>query len=131
MIMSIETEREARRGEQEAQPGFLRKLTDEIGLTTPEPPHSTAPLWPKDYRRSDERIREDICEALIREPHIDVSEVTVEVSNGNVTLDGTVPVRRMRYVIEDVAAACGGVKDVENRVRVERNYPPQPSPGMR
>jgi len=49
---------------------------------------------------------------------VDVSEVTVEVRDGHVTLDGAVPMRRMRYIIEDVAAACRGVNDVDNRVRV-------------
>jgi osmotically-inducible protein OsmY len=101
----------------ESEPGVLRRLTDEIGLTTPEA-HSEAQPAPKGSRRSDERIREDICEALISEVRVDVSEVTVEVRDGHVTLDGAVPMRRMRYIIEDVAAACRGVNDVDNRIRV-------------
>jgi hypothetical protein len=75
---------------------------------------------PKGYQRSDERIREDICERLIRSEHIDSSEVTIEVSGGNVTLEGTVPDRRMKHAIEDMAEATFGVNDVENRVRVAR-----------
>ncbi len=76
------------------------------------------PPGPKGYRRSDERIREDLCERLMRARHIDSSEVTVEVTKGKVLLEGTVPQRRMKHVIEDMADACLGVQDVENRIRV-------------
>ena len=115
--MADESESTMRDNDGESEPGVLRRLTDEIGLTTPEA-HSEAQPAPKGSRRSDERIREDICEALIREVRVDVSEVTVEVRDGHVTLDGAVPMRRMRYIIEDVAAACRGVNDVDNRIRV-------------
>ena len=73
---------------------------------------------PKGYTRSDERIREDICEHLMASHHIDSSDVTVEVSGGKVTLEGTVPERRMKHAIEDMAGACPGVNDVDNLVRV-------------
>ena len=53
--------------------------------------------------------------------YIDASEVTVEVRNGKVTLDGTVPERQMKHAIEDIADNCLGVDDVENRVRVSRS----------
>ena len=111
--------------EQETRPGVLRKITDELGITTPEPPPAERPRGPRSYRRSDERIREDICESLIREDRVDVSEVTVDVEDGVVTLEGHVPVRRMRYLIEDVAAACRGVTDVNNRIRVAQMPDPR------
>jgi osmotically-inducible protein OsmY len=75
---------------------------------------------PKSYRRSDERIREEICEQLIRDDSVDPGEVSVEVREGRVILDGTVPERRMKHAIEDIAARCAGVGEVENRVRVAR-----------
>lgn len=74
---------------------------------------------PKDYTRSDERIREAVCERLAEEPGVDVSDVTVQVQDGRITLDGSVPDRRMRHRIEDIADECWGVKDVENHVRVQ------------
>jgi hypothetical protein len=78
------------------------------------------PPGPKGYQRSDERIREDICDRLMRAAnHIDASEVTVEVTGGKVVLEGTVPARRMKHVIEDLADSCLGVKDIENRIRVQ------------
>jgi osmotically-inducible protein OsmY len=74
---------------------------------------------PKGYQRSDERLREDICERLIqRGSAIDLSDVTVEVKEGKVELQGWVPERRMKHMIEDVADECSGVKDIDNRIRV-------------
>jgi hypothetical protein len=75
---------------------------------------------PKGYTRSDERIKDDVCEQLYRTPDIDVSDVTVEARSGTVTLDGTVPDRRMKHRIEDLCEQCIGVQDVENRIRVRR-----------
>ena len=50
---------------------------------------------------------------------IDASEVTVEVKEARVTLEGTVPERWMKHTIEDIADGCHGVQDVENRIRVQ------------
>ncbi|HYC43938.1 MAG TPA: BON domain-containing protein [Burkholderiales bacterium] len=55
---------------------------------------------PKNYRRADVRIREDICEALMARPDLEVSDVSVDVNDGVVTLHGTVPQRTMKYVVE-------------------------------
>lgn len=76
---------------------------------------------PKGYKRSDERLREDISERLMHSGTVDSSDVTVEVADGIVTLTGTVPDRYMKYAIEDVADTCAGIKDVDNRVRVQRS----------
>ena len=74
---------------------------------------------PKDYRRTDERILEDISERLWDDDYIDASDVTVEVKDGEVTLRGNVDQRRVKHRIEDIADACGGVKDVHNEIRVQ------------
>lgn len=75
---------------------------------------------PKGYTRSDERIREDICERLMLADSIDPSEVSVSVKEGRVALEGTVPTRRMKHAIEDLADYTAGVTDVDNRIQVER-----------
>lgn len=111
------TDPESARGDRAQQPpegGVLRKLGEALGITRP---------GPKNYQRSDARIREEVCERLWQEPSADVGEVSVEVAAGVVTLQGTVPERRMKHVIEDIAAGCRGVKDVENRIRVARSTP--------
>jgi osmotically-inducible protein OsmY len=76
------------------------------------------PPGPKGYRRSDERIADDICQRLSVSPEIDASEVTLHVHDGEVTLEGTVPQRYMKHAIDDLAVDCPGVKDVNNRIRV-------------
>jgi CBS domain-containing protein/osmotically-inducible protein OsmY len=75
---------------------------------------------PKGWQRSDERIHDDVCERLANEPGIDPSEVIVEVNGGNVVLTGSVPDRGMKYRIEDIVDGCSGVRDVDNRLRVNR-----------
>lgn len=79
------------------------------------------PVGPKGYRRSDERVHEDLCERLAMNPYVDVSDVSVEVLNGVVMLEGTVQARREKYVIEEIAEAVFGVTEVENRLRMQRN----------
>jgi hypothetical protein len=72
---------------------------------------------PRGYVRSDERIREDVCERLMDSPY-DASDVDVQVKDGEVTLTGTVKSRQERRNIEDVVVAVRGVHDVFNRMRV-------------
>lgn len=80
---------------------------------------------PKNFQRTDARIREDICERLIREERIDAADVSVEVRDGVVVLEGSVPDRLMKYAIESVAERCPGVRDIENRLGVRsRGDPP-------
>lgn len=73
---------------------------------------------PKGYERSDERLKEDVCERLMWAEDIDASEVSVDVNAGVVVLEGAVPERRMKHAIEDLVDACLGVKDIENRIKV-------------
>ena len=75
---------------------------------------------PKSYRRSDERIREDVNDQL-SEGYLDASEVEVLVVDGVVTLSGTVNSRSDKRRAEDIADDVRGVKNVENRLRVEQS----------
>ncbi|MGU7782069.1 BON domain-containing protein [Burkholderia sp. PU8-34] len=85
---------------------------------------------PKGYTRSDERIREDVCERLADALDIDVSDVSVQVQDGRVELEGSVPVRWMKHGIEDIADSCMGVRDVDNRVKVHRDEIDTPAPAQ-
>lgn len=93
----------------------------EQGVTWP-PAREVAPgnrrRMARAYRRTDERVRDDVCERLSHSNAVDPTDVTVEVRDGVVTLEGTVPRRAMRYALEDIAARCMGVIDIDNRVRV-------------
>lgn len=75
-------------------------------------------VGPKNYTRSDERIREEVCERLAHESGLDVSDVNVVVNDAIVTLTGTVDNRRTKYEVEDVADDTYGVSDVINQLHV-------------
>jgi hypothetical protein len=82
---------------------------------------SSARRGPKGWQRSDERLKEEICERLTASHQIDCSEVTVQVQGGKVSLEGTVPDRWMKHSIEDLVDNSHGVKDIDNRLRVSRH----------
>jgi hypothetical protein len=73
---------------------------------------------PRNYRRSDSRIREDINDRLTDDPMVDASEIDVAVQNCEVTLTGTVDDREAKRRAEDIAESVSGVAHVENRIKV-------------
>jgi osmotically-inducible protein OsmY len=73
---------------------------------------------PSDYRRSQDRIREDICDRLTDDDHVDASRVRVSIENDVVILSGTVNSREEKRRAEDLVESISGVRDVENRLRV-------------
>ncbi|HSC19029.1 MAG TPA: BON domain-containing protein [Rhizomicrobium sp.] len=75
---------------------------------------------PKNYSRSDDRIREDVSDRLTDDPLVDASEIDVNVSNQEVTLSGTVHTRRQKRLAEDCAESVSGVKHVQNNLRVKQ-----------
>lgn len=79
---------------------------------------------PKNYRRSDDRIREEVCENLAQHPEIDATEIEVSVEDGTVILDGSVPDRRMKYFAEASIETIWGVDDIVNQIRVVRSPSP-------
>ena len=73
---------------------------------------------PTGYTRSDDRIREDINDRLTDYDYIDATNISVEVQGGDVTLTGTVESRYEKRLAEDIAEDVSGIKNVENRLRV-------------
>lgn len=76
---------------------------------------------PKGYARSDERIREDVCEALYLHPLVDASDIEVKVHEGHVTLSGTVDSRQAKREAEKSIEHISGVIDVFNELRLQKN----------
>ena len=74
---------------------------------------------PKGYRRSDERIREEISDRLTEHDELDASEIEVAVKDGEATLTGTVDSRRSKRLAEDLAERASGVRDVMNHIKVQ------------
>jgi osmotically-inducible protein OsmY len=75
---------------------------------------------PKGYQRSDDRIREDVCDRLADDAHIDAGDIEVGVSKGEVTLTGFVRDREDKRHAEDVVERISGVREVHNSLRVNR-----------
>jgi len=76
---------------------------------------------PKNYKRSRERILDDVVEALTREPELDASDITVDVNDeSDVILGGKVSHKADKRLAEDLAADVLGVRDVHNNIRVSR-----------
>lgn len=75
---------------------------------------------PKGWQRSDERIKEDVSEALARDPEIDASDIEVQVNRCEITLSGTVDDRRTKRLAEDCVERVFGVVDVQNQLRIRR-----------
>ena len=80
---------------------------------------------PKNYRRSDSRIEEDINDRLSDDGWVDASNVEVRVNEGEVTLEGNAPDRFSKRRAEDIAEAVSGVRNVENRIKVTQQDMPQ------
>lgn len=74
---------------------------------------------PQGWQRSDERIKDMVCEVLTDDEHIDASNIDITVKQGEVTLTGSVPDRQTKRLAEDVVERVSGVKDVLNQIRVQ------------
>jgi osmotically-inducible protein OsmY len=116
--------------------GFFERISDEIrswlGDEEAERRHRRmdemrrgiyAGRGPRGYRRSDERIREDVNERLTDDWRVDASDVEVSVDNGVVTLTGRLGSRKEKWRAEDVVESVSGVTDVRNQLRVGSSVP--------
>lgn len=82
---------------------------------------------PKNYTRSDDRIRDDINDRLTDDPDLDASEIEVKVSNCDVILSGTVDSREDKRRAEDLADSVSGVRNVQNNLRIQAQREEEPA----
>lgn len=75
-------------------------------------------VGPRGYQRSDDRIRDDVCDRLTQHPEIDASDMEIKVENGEVTISGKVDSRRTKRLAEANIEMIPGVVDVHNRLRL-------------
>lgn len=73
---------------------------------------------PKGYRRTDDRIYEEVCEALMDDPTVDASGIGVKVHEGIVTLEGRAHDRTEKRIAEMISVEVPGVLDVRNEIRI-------------
>jgi hypothetical protein len=76
---------------------------------------------PRNYKRSDDRIREEVCERLTDDRAVDATDIVVQVQNGEVTLTGDVSTREQKRRAGECAERVHGVDDVFNQLRVEQS----------
>lgn len=74
---------------------------------------------PKNYRRSDDRLREEVCDRLTDNEWLDASDVEVNVVAGEVILTGAVDSRYAKRLAENIAESVSGVSNVQNNLRVQ------------
>jgi hypothetical protein len=127
-----------REGRGEEPRSFMDKATDEVASWFGDRDAERRRHWdearedmradhrgrgPRGYRRSDERIREDVSDRLTDDPYLDATEIEVAVAEGEVTLTGVVATREDKRRAERLAEDCTGVSDVQNNVKVRRAGP--------
>jgi hypothetical protein len=70
------------------------------------------------YRRSDDRILDELNERIAEDASLGASEIDCTVRNGEVMLSGTCHDPETRTRAEQIAESIHGVKDVTNTIRI-------------
>lgn len=73
-----------------------------------------------DMNLTDVAVKEDILDALVRDPYVTANDIDVQVEDGNVTLSGTTDSYFEKYQADEVASTVNGVIDITNNITV--NY---------
>jgi osmotically-inducible protein OsmY len=71
-------------------------------------------------RRPDETLAQEIREILANDPELDATDIEIEVEGGAVTLSGVVDESDAKLLAEELVETLPGVREVHNRIRVER-----------
>ncbi len=75
---------------------------------------------PRNYKRSDSRIEEDINDRLTFHGMLDATDIEVSVQSGEVTLRGYAEDRQAKRLAEDISESVFGVKEVNNQIKVRQ-----------
>lgn len=76
---------------------------------------------PRGYKRSDEKLLDQVCLVLQRTPSVDASDLEVSVEDGCAYLKGTLPNRGMRYLAEDLVDSIPGIVDVFTQIKIKES----------
>lgn len=102
--------------------GYLKLHGPDYGRSS-DGSHSYRGVGPRDYRRADETIYADVCEALTADADVDATNIEVSVKDGEVTLSGEVGSREEKRRAGDLADRIAGVRDVHNRLTIRCSEP--------
>jgi hypothetical protein len=89
-----------------------------LGTETWRVPGPFAGRGPRGYKRSDDRIREELNDRLTAHGFIDATDIECSVHDGEVTLSGFVDSPDSKRAAEIVAERVQGVHDVHNHLRI-------------
>lgn len=107
--------------------GPARGVPDRGGARSrPEGPHRGR--GPSGWIRSDQGIREDVCERLAHDSLLDASGLEVAVKDGEVILTGHAHSRRDALHAETIAVQVPGVRRVRNEAAAPAARPAQDRP---
>lgn len=98
--------------------GFMERASRFFGGDRDRDEDSHRGRGPTGYRRSDDRISEDVHDRLTEDRHIDASSISIAVKDGEVTLTGTVTDRHAKHHAEHIVEDLSGVSHVQNNLRV-------------
>jgi osmotically-inducible protein OsmY len=122
-----------RRDEHSEPRGFFDRAADTVASWFGGQEDHRAGTWrghrgrgPKGYRRSDQRINDDVHDILTDDPFLDASETSVAVQNGEVTLTGVVSDREAKHRAERLVERISGVDHVQNNLRIGQMDSSQP-----
>lgn len=111
----------------QAVDGVLPEHKSSDGAPAPRPstPDEELPLYGYENRgavgfpNANESLEQQVLVALESEPGLDYGGLAVSVEGGVATLRGHVKTARERELAEKTAAACPGIEDVKNLLRVK------------
>jgi len=118
---------EARHARHDEGRNFLDRAADRVAswFGGHEGETRAAPTWqghrgkgPRGYHRSDQRISDDVHDALTDDAYLDATDVTVAVASGEVTLSGVVTDREAKHRAERIVERISGVDHVQNNLRI-------------
>jgi hypothetical protein len=103
-------------------PGYEYEFAQLRRQQMPSRPSTTGPhkgKGPRSYKRTDDRILDDINDRMCDNPYLDASDIEVGVKDGEVVLTGTVDDREAKRMAADISENVSGVENVENRLHVK------------
>ena len=74
---------------------------------------------PRNWKISDEKLQEKICEILLHSFEVDASEIEVKVEDRVVTLSGNISSKGMRNVAIDLVESIPGIEDVFSNLKIQ------------
>jgi len=91
---------------------------DHQGIGGPQRTPTQPGASPAAPSHEDAAIKDQCCERMAAMGDLDASEVAVTVTDGEVTLRGSVPAKAMSYRCEQTCELVGGVKSIVNHLLV-------------